>query len=426
MRLLDRSLLHLSMALLLVLALWATAFFFVVRGAVLDSIDEGLEEQQELILHRVKQDSTVQIVEDLGLHGYAILPAHTKIKDHYSDTLLYLPSEGEVEKVRLMTSGFKHDGQRYRLLVFTSTVEEDDLLESLLIALIALYVAVLLTIVVVHNVVLRNVWKPFHAILDHLKRFRLDRGRALPDVPTDVREFKELKAAADALVRHAADTYANQRAFTENAAHELQTPLAIAINKLELLAEQGTDEQERMAVVGEVLGLLERLTRLNRSLLLLARIENRQFQAPQEVDLHKLAQEVVDEFTDLAEHREVKLEAQVTGTFTATMDPGLARILITNLVKNAIVHNIPGGQVQVDVANGTLSVRNTGRPEPLDGTRIFDRFHKETTADGGTGLGLAIAKAIADLYGLRIAYRHDGAHVIEVRAAGNNGGSSPR
>ncbi|MBX2973028.1 MAG: HAMP domain-containing histidine kinase, partial [Flavobacteriales bacterium] len=255
MKLLNRSLLHLSMALLLVLAVWATAFFFVVRDAVLDSIDEGLEEQQEMILHRAKQDSTVLAVHDLGLHGFAILPTDGKVKDRYSDTLLYVPAEGKAEQVRLMTSGFKHHGQRYRLLVFTSTVEEDDLLESLLVALIALYVAVLLTIIVVHNVVLRNVWKPFHAILAQIKGFRLGSGKGLKEVRTEVHEFKELKAAADALVRHASDTYANQRAFTENAAHELQTPLAIAINKLELLAEQQTGEEERMAVVGEVLAL---------------------------------------------------------------------------------------------------------------------------------------------------------------------------
>lgn len=414
MKLLNRSLLHLSMALLLVLAVWATAFFFVVRDAVLDSIDEGLEEQQEMILHRAKQDSTVLAVHDLGLHGFAILPTDGKVKDRYSDTLLYVPAEGKAEQVRLMTSGFKHHGQRYRLLVFTSTVEEDDLLESLLVALIALYVAVLLTIVLVHNVVLRNVWKPFHAILAQIKGFRLGSGKGLKEVRTEVHEFKELKAAADALVRHASDTYANQRAFTENAAHELQTPLAIAINKLELLAEQQTGEEERMAVVGEVLALLERLTRLNRSLLLLARIENRQFHAAQEIVFAELARAVMDEFADLAAHRQVELDLQVTGNFTAGMDPGLARILLTNLVKNAIVHNIAGGHVQVEVTANALTVRNTGRPEPLDAARVFDRFHKETTADAGTGLGLAIAKAIADLHGLRISYRYDKAHSINV------------
>ncbi|MFT3884033.1 MAG: HAMP domain-containing sensor histidine kinase [Flavobacteriales bacterium] len=416
MKLLDRSLLHLSVALLLVLAVWSAAFFFVVRDAVIDSIDEGLGEQQEMILYRVEQDTTMLHVRDLGLTGFAIEPTNGKVKERYSDTLLYVPAEGKVEPVRLMTSGFEHDGQRYRLLVFTSTVEEDDLLENLFIALIVLYVVILLTIIVVHELVLRNVWKPFHAILSQLKEFRLGSGRRLKEVPTKVREFKELKAAADALVRHASDAYANQRAFTENAAHELQTPLAIAINKLELLAERTSSEEERMAVVGEVMALLERLTRLNRSLLLLARIENRQFNEAQDIAFASLVRDVLGEFADLAAHRQVELSMQVDGDLVVRMDPGLARILVTNLVKNAIVHNIAGGYVQIAVAASGLTVRNTGRPEPLDAARIFDRFHKETTADSGTGLGLPIVKAIEDLHGLRINYRYDGTHVITVGA----------
>ncbi len=414
MRLLDRSLLNLSVALLLVLAVWAVAFFFVVRNAVLDSIDEGLDDQREMILHRLKGDSTLLQVRDLGLHGFAVAPVDDKVKKQFSDTVLYVPSEKENETVRLMTSGFKHEGQRYRLQVFTSTVEEDDLLKELVWALVALYAAVMLTIVVVHKWVLGKVWRPFHAVLGGLKSFRLGTDRTLPDVPTDVREFQELKAAADALVRHANDAYAQQRAFTENAAHELQTPLAIAINKLELLAEEGADEEQRMAALGDVIGLLERLTRLNRSLLLLARIENRQFPEERDVAFGALAEEVVAEFGDLAAHRTVELHVQVEGELQLRMDPGLARILVTNLVKNAIVHNVPGGGVWVQVDARGFQVSNTGGDKPLDAARIFDRFHKETTTTPGTGLGLAIVKAIAGTYGLQVTYTFNKAHVVRV------------
>lgn len=416
MRLLDRSLLQLSVALLLVLAVWATAFFFVVRDAVLDSIDGSLEEQQEMIVYRVKQDSATLQVHDLGLHGYAITPVAGKVKERYSDTLLYVPAEGKVEQVRLMTSGFKHEGQRYQLLIFTSTVEEDDLLEDLLTALIGLYVLVLLTIIAVHKLVLGRLWRPFHHILAQIKGFRLDSGRDMKDVPTGVREFNELKAAANMLVRHASDAYAHQRAFTENAAHELQTPLAIAINKLELLAEDGGNEEDRMKAVGEVIAILERLVRLNRSLLLLARIENRQFPNEQPVSFAALAGETAGEFADLADHRRVRISTRFDGDLVHTMDPTLARTLVTNLVKNAILHNVPGGCVEVKVGQGKMSVRNTGAPHALDEGRIFLRFQKETTADGCTGLGLAIVKAIAELYGLHIRYHFDGAHVMEVSA----------
>lgn len=415
MKLLDRSMLHFSLTLLLVLAGWAVAFYFIVRDAVLDSIDEGLEDQVEMIRHRLKEDSSLMEVRDLGLHGFALLPTHARSKAEYRDTVLFIPSAGEVESVRLITKSFRYGDGYVRLQVYTSTVEEDELVERILIALMILYFTLLLAILVMNNVVLRRVWRPFHAILRELKTFRLGTGEKLNDVRTTISEFRELKSAADALVDHATQAYTRQRTFTENAAHELQTPLAIAINKLELLAEQQGSEEERMATLGEVIALLERLTRLNRSLLLLARIENKQFPDERPISLGPLLKQVLEEFGDLAAYRNVRLEERIIGDLELSMDPGLARALVTNLVKNAIVHNVPGGSVHAELDVNGLTIRNTGVERPLDPGRIFARFHKEATSVAGTGLGLAIAKAIAVAYGLRLTYTYDGTHVLRLQ-----------
>ncbi len=414
MKLLDRSMLHLSLALLLVLAGWAVAFYFVVRDAVLDSIDEGLEDQVEMLRYRLEEDATLLGVHDLGLHGFAFIPAEERSKPVYGDTLLFVPSEGEMESVRLVTKSFRYQDGYVRVQVYASTVEEDELVERILVALMMLYVTLLLAILVVNNVVLRRLWRPFHALLRELKTFRLGTGKRLSDVRTTISEFRELKFAADALVEHASEAYSQQRSFTENAAHELQTPLAIAINKLELLAEQQGSEEERMATLGEVIALLERLTRLNRSLLLLARIEGKQFSEQRIIGLGPLVSQVLKEFGDLAAYRDVHLEERIVGDLELSMDPGLARVLVSNLVKNAIVHNVPGGRVQAGMDGNGLTIRNTGDARPLDPVRIFARFHKETTSVGGSGLGLAIAKAIAVAYGLRLTYSYDGWHLMRL------------
>ncbi|HRQ85778.1 MAG TPA: HAMP domain-containing sensor histidine kinase, partial [Flavobacteriales bacterium] len=136
---------------------------------------------------------------------------------------------------------------------------------------------------------------------------------------------------------------------------------------------------------------------------------NRQFPDETEVSFAAIAKEVVEEFTDLAEHRSVALHFEASGDLVRSMDPALARTLVTNLLKNAILHNERGGSVTVQVEQDRLTVRNTG-DKPLDAARIFTRFYKETTADGGTGLGLAIARAIAELYGMKLEYRFDGGH----------------
>ncbi|MGB6046439.1 MAG: HAMP domain-containing sensor histidine kinase [Flavobacteriales bacterium] len=419
MSLLSRSLKFLALVLPVVLGIWALVFYLVIIDEVRESVDDGLDDQAELVEYRARQDSTVLLVRDLALYGYAITPLGSAEEKgpnkSFRDTTLFIPAEGEMETVRLHNTHFKLNGQRYALQVYTSTVEEDDLVESLLGALMLLYGVLLLTVLLVNHALLRRVWRPFHNILHQMKNFRLGTAESLPDVPTDVREFKELKAAVNILVGHAAETYKNQRSFTENAAHELQTPLAIAINKLELLAEQEGSEAQRMQAIGEVIDLLERLTRMNRSLLLLARIENKQFPDERPVALGDTCHAVAEEFADFAEHRQVQVEVHVQCDMERSMEPGLARILITNLIKNAIVHNVSGGHVWVQVSKEQVLFRNTGKAQPLEGDRIFDRFRKETTADAGTGLGLAIAKAIATSYGFTLAYEYAAEHRMILR-----------
>src|SRR5690606_29738752 len=114
----------LSVVPVLVLAAWAVAFFFVVRHAVVDSIDEGLEDQEEIIRYRLRQDSTLLQTRDLGLHGFAFAPVAHKEKTSYRDTVLFVPSEGKQEPVRLLTKTFKYQSGYQQLRIYTSTVEE--------------------------------------------------------------------------------------------------------------------------------------------------------------------------------------------------------------------------------------------------------------------------------------------------------------
>lgn len=419
MSLLDRSLKYLSVALFAVLAVWAVIFYLDLREEVYESVDEGLKSHKRSIIHRAKSDASILLRTDFSSGDYAMRPVDKpsgkKPRDVYKDTVLYIPSEGEVEPVRLLTTTFKLDDRHYRMQVYASTVEEDDLIKSLLWSLVGLYTALLLAVVIINKVLLRRIWQPFHTILEQLKGFRLGVDRKLADVPSDLREFQELKRAADALVDHATNVYDGQRAFTENAAHELQTPLAIGINKLELLAESGGLDGAQTEAVAEVIGTLQRSVRLNRSLLLLARIENKQFHAKEPVDLGALVKSLADDLEALAEHRGVQVRITHHAPLIRTMDPGLAQVLLTNLLKNAIVHNKPQGMLAVEVDEHGLVVSNTGVASALDAPAIFERFRKETKREGGTGLGLAIAKAVATSYGFTLTYRFTDVHRMELR-----------
>lgn len=293
-------------------------------------------------------------------------------------------------------------------------VEEDDLIEDLFYSLIWLYIAMLVSILIVNNFLLKKVWKPFYTLVDQLKNFRLGTDKDLVPVASKVKEFKILNDSVSALMKHTLETYNSQKQFIENASHELQTPIAISINRLELLAEKGDLTEPSMETIGQVIQSLERLTRLNKSLLLLSKIENRQFGDTESISVNKLVSDLREEFADFAEYKQIAISIEEKGTLIMDMQKDLAIMLISNLVKNAIVHNHTNGTVTIEVGDNYFKIANTGSAKSLDQGKIFRRFHKESADKNNTGLGLAIVKAITDMYGLSINYEFDGSHSITV------------
>jgi len=210
------------------------------------------------------------------------------------------------------------------------------------------------------------------------------------------------------------DAYNSQKQFIENAAHELQTPLAISINQLEALAETGSLSEEGAGLLASALDNLERLTRLNKSLLLLSRIENKQFAEAAEVNINNLVKKLSADFSDQLTYSEISLHLIEEEQLVVRMNPDLGTILLTNLVKNAIVHNCPGGVIHMMITKNAFSIENTGRDEPLEVATLFQRFSQEKRSQHSTGLGLAIVKAITTLFGLTITYSFNGSHKFVV------------
>lgn len=223
-----------------------------------------------------------------------------------------------------------------------------------------------------------------------------------------------LNDSVTSLVNHTLETYNSQKQFIENASHELQTPIAISINRLELLAEKNEMTEGNLETIGQVIQTLERLTRLNKSLLLLSKIENRQFEETETVSINKIFQDINEEFSDFAEFKNITISIHESGQLHAVMQKDLASILISNLMKNAIVHNHTSGTLDIEITGSYFEISNSGSAIALNKDSIFKRFHKDSDDKNNTGLGLAIVKAIVDLYGLQVEYSFDGKHRVKV------------
>ena len=406
MKLLNYTTTYFAVILIFLLALWALIFYFEILDEIYDSMDDGLDNQKILIIRKAKVDPEILQKNAFEDGNYIITPTTPGISrgftDVYRDTLMFMENELEYEPVRLVESVFQQDGSFYKIKVVTSMVEEDDLRKELFFSLLWLYVGLILTIVLLNNFFQKRAWMPFYKLLRRLENFSIEKDREIKYEKTKIDEFRLLNERVDRLLKKSVESYQSQKEFIENASHELQTPLAISINKLELMAENANLPEEQMEELGTVLHSLERLTRLNKSLLLLSRIENRQFAEQEKIDWNELVKQIIAEFEDFAAHRGVKLVLFEEERINHSGNKDLAGILLSNLLKNAILHTPSDTAVEITISSATVSFKNPGTV-PLERNRIFSRFKGAEKADS-TGLGLAISKAIADRLKLELTY----------------------
>ena len=161
--------------------------------------------------------------------------------------------------------------------VISQELDKGKLIRKIAHGLILLFLFLLISTLLINNFVLKKTWRPFYQMLNYLNDFRLDRNASRVTSETHIKEFSLLNETVQNLLKTNVDIFNSQKQFIENASHELQTPLAIGINKLELLAGDEDLSAEQIRKIGDIIEAFQRLSGLNKSLLLLSKIENRQF-----------------------------------------------------------------------------------------------------------------------------------------------------
>lgn len=414
MKLLNYSTSRFSLILFLLLSIWAVVFYFEINDEIYDSLDEGLENQKELLIQKFKNDGSITSGESL-VDGYSSIREISKeqaanFEDSVRNTELYIESEEDYESVRLLEDVFEHDASYYKIEVSTSMVEEDDLIQSLLISLLWLYFGLIISILILNNLLLKKVWSPFYTLLAQLKTFSIEKDEQIKFEPSKIEEFSLLNKRIENLLQKSVESYKGQKQFIENASHELQTPLAISINKLELLVETNELKEEQLEILGSVLNNLERLTRLNKSLLLLSKIENKQFLEKEEINFNELIKQSIRDFEDLATHKNTEILLSETETILYKINPDLGVILVSNLVKNALIHGPGGKPIEITISQRKIEIKNGGDGAALKEELLFSRFRHAGKEGKSTGLGLAISKAIAERFGLGLSYSYGEGH----------------
>ena len=421
MKLLSYTYRKLALLLFLLMAVWGVLFYYAIIDEVVDETDDTLENYGEILMESALHDPSILETEGSLMSFYKFTPISEEEGRHYRqvfyDATVYIELEDEDEPVRVMCTAFRMpDGQYYELKLMISILERDDMVEAMLWYLGALFLLFLICTSIGIQLVLKGVFRPLHRLLDWLHC--IQPGKEVPplDNPTKIREFRQLSDAALDMGNRSYKAYEEQKQFIENASHELQTPLAIVRGKVELLAESEGMTEQQMEQLDEIYATLGRAVKLNKSLLLLSRIENGQYTEMEDVSVDERLDELLPDLMDIYEHKQVRLiRKREEQPFIIRCNHSLAQILVSNLVKNSLLHNREGGELQVLTTPTSLVIKNTG-DVPLDGEKLFRRFyHGMDGKKDSTGLGLAIARSIALSSSLKLTYEwQDGMHTFRL------------
>lgn len=421
MKLLSYTYRKLALLLFLLMAVWGVLFYYAIIDEVVDETDDTLENYGEILMESALHDPSILETEGSLMSFYKFTPISEEEGRHYRqvfyDATVYIELEDEDEPVRVMCTAFRMpDGQYYELKLMISILERDDMVEAMLWYLGALFLLFLICTSIGIQLVLKGVFRPLHRLLDwpHC----IQPGKEVPplDNPTKIREFRQLSDAALDMGNRSYKAYEEQKQFIENASHELQTPLAIVRGKVELLAESEGMTEQQMEQLDEIYATLGRAVKLNKSLLLLSRIENGQYTEMEDVSVDEILDELLPDLMDIYEHKQVRLiRKREEQPFIIRCNHSLAQILVSNLVKNSLLHNREEGELQVLTTPTSLVIKNTG-DVPLDGEKLFRRFyHGMDGKKDSTGLGLAIARSIALSSSLKLTYEwQDGMHTFRL------------
>ena len=421
MKLIQKIVLRLSMVLIPVIALWAMIFYFVTVEEINDEVDDLLRSYSEQLIAKKLANQELPVADIIAGMHYSISQVTEEYADShprtkYYDSESYINETDEDKPARfLKTFFYDAEGRYFELIAAIPTFEKEDLIEAILWWIAALYLILLVTVIVITLAVFQKSIRPLYEILDWLNAYTPGKTQDKLAADTDIYEFRQLEKAVTEATDRSNEAYEKQKQFIGNASHELQTPLAVLGGRIDWMLDNDSLGEENIGELVKMKREVVHISRLNKTLLLLTKIDNGQFPDVMDVNLSSIVQSQKEMYEEIFSRKNIHCSLEMQDSpVVVRMNETLATILVTNLIKNAFMHSPEGGIVTIALDGNGLAVENSGEA-PLDRERIFDRFYQGAKKEGSTGLGLALAKTIADKNGMQFSYSFaDGRHRFRI------------
>jgi signal transduction histidine kinase len=394
------------------------AFYFVIQKIVAEDVDESLVAQKADIvskLEKVADDDSFSFLE--VFEPDLILITAESFRPHDSLFTISEFNAGSKEKIpyRVLESNVLIKKTPYTIRLRSSLLDSKDVIESIVAVMAALLLLIVGGLIIINRAISQKIWTPFYNTIGKLRHYRVDKNEPLHFDKTNTDEFADLNSTITSLAQRNQQLYQSQKEFTENASHEMQTPLGIFQNKLELLMQTNPLSAEQAGLMGELANASQRMNRLNRSLILLTKIENNQFPDTELVSIRDVISKLVEQYKFQADQKEIVIQASCQEDIRVEANKDLVEILLGNILSNAIRHNIRNGYIDISCDKRKVIIKNSAKGEGLDPNKLFQRFQKQSADSNSIGLGLEIVKKITSLYQFAVEYQFAGnSHLFSV------------
>jgi len=399
--------------------------YFAVRKDVYKQIDTSLVTEKGIIQDQVEQDETIPDFSATFGHQIDVRFLNSPVHETeiIKDTVMHDDSSGEDLPYRFIYyTGTTVRKRGYSITIYQVLTEKIHLLESISLYTFCLFISLLVISFLINYLISRKLWRPFYRSVMKADSFNIlsDSPLSLPE--TDILEFQQLNRVLERMAQKMRSDYLNLKEFNENAAHEIQTPLAIIRSKSELLMQNKNLRKDSIDLIKSINEATNRLFKLNQGLLIISKIENQYYSDVKKISLRDEITVCLDNYREIMSLRKIRVEFNASSKAIVEMNEVLAEVLISNLISNAVRYNIDKGFLRCDIYESHLIISNSGLPLTVDPELLFQRFHKGTDNPQSVGLGLSIVRKITDSYKMQINYSCTG-NIHEMRLTyGENSG----
>ncbi|PKV51515.1 hypothetical protein ATE84_3600 [Aquimarina sp. MAR_2010_214] len=418
MKLLSLSNRYYFIGLFIVSLIGGLSSYFVIRHTVNSEFNDKLFAEKEELIDELYRHDELLSSYSLNIGDNVVIQKVNRdpeIQTFIKDTVLFNEYQNEEMNYRQITFSDKVRDDFYIFSITKSLLSSEDLIRGVTQVITLITALFFFTMLILSNIISQRIWIPFYNTLSQIKDFNVKKPKPLSFSETKILEFRELNSTLELMTNQVAKDYKNLKEYTENTSHEIQTPLAIIKNKMELLMQDKNLSEQQISILGQVYESTRRLSKLKDNLSLLSKIDNNQFIDTSKLVVAEYLKKKIEEVKELLDIKNITITFDFSGNPTIEINETMAYVLFNNLIGNAIKHNIESGKIVMTLTNEYFEIKNTGEPLEIPEEELFGRFKKSGNKPDSSGLGLSLVYRIVDYYNFSMTYKNiDKWHKIKV------------